>query len=106
MYKNVCDTLQSNVYLIPRQQEFHLYPVTYYITNFTCIWRIIDGVHLLCEVLWCTKCNCLHQISLLNELRFFIPITGTSSAFDLLRDKIWKVFDQKDWSLYSQKSDI
>ena len=38
--------------------------------------------------------------------KVFVQITGISSALNLLRDKIWTIFDQKEWRLYSQKSDI
>ena len=37
---------------------------------------------------------------------FLIPITGTYSALDLLRDKILMNSDQKEYSIYSQKIGI
>ena len=54
--------------------------------------------------IWCILL--LYQIKLLNEQTFMVPITGTSSALHLLRDKIWMIYDQREWGLYNQKSDI
>ena len=36
---------------------------------------------------------------------FFIPITWAFSALALLKDLIWMIFDQRNWSLYNKKSD-
>ena len=36
---------------------------------------------------------------------FLVPITETSSAFDLLKEKFRMMYDQKEWSLYSQNGD-
>ena len=52
------------------------------------------------------KYNSSASGKLWNEYAFFDLITETSSALTPLTDKIWMIYDQKDWCLYSQRSAI
>ena len=61
----------------------------------------------ICEVMYLNLWSIisLHQKNF-QVSRHFYPDHQNSSVLDSLRDKNWMIYDQKEWSLYSQKLNI